>query len=152
MPAVLASSARVDGNSCPSVLLFAFSMSGPARHQGGMSLPPLAVTDRETISGLCVKTRETEEWGRSGAVVQGTRATQRAVFPRIPLGRTQNFPICTHPPPAPCQTAGSGLVLVWSVCSSPWPGLLPHKDTLLVSEKNSRSASPLLFLPDRPPS
>ena len=152
MPAVLASSARVDGNACPSVLLFAFSMGPRAPpDQGGMSLPPLAVTDRETISGLCVKTRETEEWGRSGG--RGTRYTHYSAsrLPQNSTGPHPEFPNLYTPPPCSLSNgrvgSGPGLVglLIGQACS--------HIKTHCWSQKkNSRSASPLLFLPDRPPS
>ena len=144
MPAVLASSARVDGTACPSVLLFAFSMGPRAPpDQGGMSLPPLAVTDRETISGLCVKTRETEEWGRSGG--RGTRYTHYSAsrLPQNSTGPHPEFPNLT-PPLLPVKRLGR--VWSWSGRSAHRPGLLPHKDTLLVSEKKLPFCFPVAFL------
>jgi hypothetical protein len=79
-------------------------------------------------------------------VVQGT---QPSVFPRIPVGRSQNFPILT--PLLPVKRPGL-------VCSGrwpprlPWPGLLPHKGAVGLRKKvlPVLLPPPFLFLPTRP--
>jgi hypothetical protein len=117
----------------------------PAPRKRHVTLIPCSETDRETISGLCVRTREREN-GRSGAVAR----TPRYSAIRLPQNSTVPHPEFSISPPCPLSNGRSGRV--WSgLCSLAGSHI---KTPQLVSEK-SRCASRFFFCPtilDRLPS
>ena len=137
MPAVLASVCeRGTRNSSLSVC---FSMSGSAPPSEACHLYPLRRSIVRQSRPFASKQGKGED-GRSGAVVQGT---QPSVFPQNSNWAAPRIPNFDQPTPLlPVKHR------VWSglVCSSPWPGLLPHKDA--VGLRIVPLCSPFLFLPD----